>query len=195
MVRTQNLYSFWYRQHVYDLREKERWLFDEVVNHVGIYGSKGAEGLSVFNACLVMSYIRTKRPCFIGVYYVLFFKVRIQATTWTNKPMQIYCQKNQITKKKIHCQTTFLLRLKCVKMVYCYQYQWWTLNLQGPMVHTCTMMAWPNGNIFCVTGPFCGEFTGHRWILRTKASARIGLDCICLTKTHVPKDILMVFHK
>ena len=25
-------------------------------------------------------------------------------------------------------------------------------------------------NIFRVTGPLCGEFTGHRWIPRTKAS-------------------------
>ena len=33
--------------------KKERWLFDEVVDHVGIYGSKGAEGLSAFNAGLV----------------------------------------------------------------------------------------------------------------------------------------------
>ena len=27
-----------------------------------------------------------------------------------------------------------------------------------------------NGNIFRVTGPSCGEFTGHRWIPRPKAS-------------------------
>ena len=27
-----------------------------------------------------------------------------------------------------------------------------------------------NGNIFRVTGHLCGEFTGYRWILRTKAS-------------------------
>ena len=27
-----------------------------------------------------------------------------------------------------------------------------------------------NGNIFRVTGPLCGEFTGHRWIPDTKAS-------------------------
>ena len=27
-----------------------------------------------------------------------------------------------------------------------------------------------NGNIFRVTGPLCGEFTGHRWIPITKAS-------------------------
>ena len=27
-----------------------------------------------------------------------------------------------------------------------------------------TMMTSSNGNIFRVTGPLCGEFTGHRWI-------------------------------
>ena len=32
------------------------------------------------------------------------------------------------------------------------------------------MMTSSNGNIFRVTGPLCGEFTGHRWIPRTKAS-------------------------
>ena len=26
-------------------------------------------------------------------------------------------------------------------------------------------------NIFCITGPLCGEFTGHWWIPLTKASA------------------------
>ena len=33
-----------------------------------------------------------------------------------------------------------------------------------------TMMTSSNGNIFRVTGHLCGEFTGHRWIPRTKAS-------------------------
>ena len=32
------------------------------------------------------------------------------------------------------------------------------------------MMTSSNGNIFRVTGPLCGEFPGHRWIPRTKAS-------------------------
>ena len=32
------------------------------------------------------------------------------------------------------------------------------------------MMTSSNGNIFCVTGHLCGEFTGPRWIPRTKAS-------------------------
>ena len=32
------------------------------------------------------------------------------------------------------------------------------------------MMTSSNGNVFCVTGHLCGEFTGHRWIPCTKAS-------------------------
>ena len=35
---------------------------------------------------------------------------------------------------------------------------------------TCNMMASSNRNIFRVTGHLCGEFTGHRWFPRTKAS-------------------------
>ena len=31
-------------------------------------------------------------------------------------------------------------------------------------------MASSNENIFRVTGPLCGEFTGNRWIARKKAS-------------------------
>ena len=39
------------------------------------------------------------------------------------------------------------------------------------LVHTHnTMMKSSNGNIFCITGPLCGEFTDHRWIPLTKAS-------------------------
>ena len=38
------------------------------------------------------------------------------------------------------------------------------------------MMTSSNGNIFRVTGPLCGEFTGHRWIPRTKA---IDVDLWC----------------
>ena len=33
-----------------------------------------------------------------------------------------------------------------------------------------SMMTSSNGNFFLVTGLLCGEFTGHRWIPRTKAS-------------------------
>ena len=57
---------------------------------------------------------------------------------------------------------------------------WW--SLWNPGVHVIPtssstgapgvviMMTSSNENIFRVTGPLCGEFTGHRWIPLTKAS-------------------------
>ena len=39
------------------------------------------------------------------------------------------------------------------------------------------MMTSSNGNIFCATGPLCGEFTGHQWIPLTKASLMFSLIC------------------
>ena len=38
---------------MYDL-ENERWLLGDMIDHVGIYGSRVAEGLSAFNVGLVM---------------------------------------------------------------------------------------------------------------------------------------------
>ena len=38
------------------------------------------------------------------------------------------------------------------------------------VIQVCTMMTSSDRNIFRVTGPLCGEFTGHRWLPRTKAS-------------------------
>ena len=35
---------------------------------------------------------------------------------------------------------------------------------------SCLMMPSSNGNVFRVTDPLCREFTGHRWIPRTKVS-------------------------
>ena len=38
---------------IYDL-ENERWLLGDMIDHVGIYGSRVAEGLSAFNVGLVI---------------------------------------------------------------------------------------------------------------------------------------------
>ena len=46
--------------------------------------------------------------------------------------------------------------------------------LISPNTHFC-MMTSSNGNIFCVTGPLCGEFTGRQWNPSAKASdAKLG---------------------
>ena len=43
-------------------------------------------------------------------------------------------------------------------------------SLDTGLCHPGYMMTSSNGNIFRVTGPLRGEFTGDRWIPRTKAS-------------------------
>ena len=45
-----------------------------------------------------------------------------------------------------------------------------TMMYKGSYFTIVNMMTSSNENIFSVTGPLCGEFTGHRWIPRTKAS-------------------------
>ena len=44
------------------------------------------------------------------------------------------------------------------------------LNLGYAQMLSFPTMTSLNGNIFHITGPLCGEFTGHRWIPLTKAS-------------------------
>ena len=44
---------------------------------------------------------------------------------------------------------------------------WYSTRLS---VHTGFMMTSSNGNIYRLTGPLCGEFTGYRWIPLTKAT-------------------------
>ena len=46
----------------------------------------------------------------------------------------------------------------------------WIVSRVGAQVRMLPMMTSPNGSIFRVTGPLGREFTGHRWIPRTKAS-------------------------
>ena len=47
---------------------------------------------------------------------------------------------------------------------------WWLGRACHLICFATYMMTSSNGTIFRVTGPLCGEFTGHRWITRTKAS-------------------------
>ena len=50
-------------------------------------------------------------------------------------------------------------------------WKWFWLTLIDTLDVQCVwVMTSSNRNIFRVTGPLCGEFIGHRWIPRTKAS-------------------------
>ena len=53
----------------------------------------------------------------------------------------------------------------------------WQISWKGLFeTYIAFMMTLSNGNIFHVTGPLCGEFTGHRWIPLMKASEA---ECWC----------------
>ena len=59
--------------------------------------------------------------------------------------------------------------------VYLYNIYIWHVSPHLSCHDTCQIWKWftmtsSNGNIFRVTGPLWGEFTGHRWIPLTKAS-------------------------
>ena len=53
-----------------------------------------------------------------------------------------------------------------------------------PLPSAAIMMTSSNGNIFRVTGPLCGEFTGHRWIpLQRPVTRSFGASFdLCLNK-------------
>ena len=64
---------------IYDL-ENERWLLGDMIDHVGIYGSKVAEGLSAFNAGLV--YIFSEVYLYILVRPLEFSQPRLGNWHW-----------------------------------------------------------------------------------------------------------------
>ena len=53
--------------------------------------------------------------------------------------------------------------------LFCSVYQW-SVRAVATNWTSIYMMTSSNGNFFRVAGPLCGEFTGHRWIPRTKGS-------------------------
>ena len=65
--------------------------------------------------------------------------------------------------------------LRCLTLKRCHCNEQRSLINNGYSTLNCKyflliMMMSSNGYIFCVTGHLCGEFTGHQWIPRTKAS-------------------------
>ena len=66
---------------------------------------------------------------------------------------------------------------------------YWTIRIKIKVKGICArfhMMTLSNGNIFRVTGLLCGEFIGHRWIPRIKASDA-DLWCFFYLKGFTPK--------
>ena len=95
--------------------------------------------------------------------------VFILTTMWYQHITQLLTQAERLqlprcqmgTKSSAAAKLTYL-RLQC--NIYIARNTYVALKL------SYHMMTSSNGNIFRVTGPLCGEFTGHRRISRTKAS-------------------------
>ena len=87
------------------------------------------------------------------------FTIKLLLTNWN---LDTWLKTNVVTK----CTSSFMLFMAarpCVTM-FVFGATAWTAILRQ------IIMTSLNGNIFRVTGHLCGEFTGHRWILLTKAS-------------------------
>ena len=75
----------------------------------------------------------------------------------------------------ILCLLPFVYQRWILTQLWCIEYQWKS-KLHDVSLIICTygisfyMMTSSNGNIFRASGHLCGEFTGDRWISRTKAS-------------------------
>ena len=115
---------------IYDL-ENERWLFGDMIDHVGIFLSKVAEGLSAFNVGLVISYNLT--DCvWITIESVWAMRKhqwrKKSAGSWDHFPGMIY----HLTGCK-HCRKismTLVIRFSWFLIAL---YKWWKMLLQTYM--------------------------------------------------------------
>ena len=133
-----------------------------------------------FSGCLVLSCLVLSfytywifQLCFLGSYHIIL-------KGWWNVvryfvTLKIFCF---LKFAEISChiqsvQQPFILSFLCClqsdfKLVI---FSYTDILVQdGSNSIMLTMMTSWNGNIFCVTGHLCGEFTGHWWIPRIKAS-------------------------
>ena len=81
----------------------------------------------------------------------------------------------------------YIVHISRLSRGYLYHSDWWQiLSSQMALINQLRivkcgsrMMTSSNGNIFSVTGPLFGEFTGHRRIPYTKASNSLMFHLIC----------------
>ena len=108
------------------------------------------------------------RRLFLSIAPLIAYLIFAKVLTWANYTKVHWC---------IQCdwgQCVNLSRFVSVLLVHMYLSNHEKTTSGDPglfCITSCSsMMTSSNGNIFRVTGHLCGEFTGHRWIPRTKAS-------------------------
>ena len=84
-----------------------------------------------------------------------------QPITWSNDDPDQYCKYSRHASVDIGGINILITVFSGLNL------PWSDINIH----FQCNMMTSSNGNFFHVTGPLCGEFTGHRWIPCIKGSA------------------------
>ena len=94
--------------------------------------------------------------------------------------IRVYLEASVFSGENIYIQSdTYIFYIVSVGMNNCSQpfqsspckHSGYIINMQTARGIKCfVIITSSNWNIFRVTGPLCGEFIGHRWIPRTKAS-------------------------
>ena len=103
----------------------------------------------LFRTCCLVKMIQDIPVPMISDWDVLFFQTHCLISLIMAKRI------NQLSWNEISAWRSFLENI---------------ISFKFPRSYPIRMMTSSNGNIFRVIGPFCGEFTGHRWIPLTKAS-------------------------
>ena len=113
---------------------------------------------------------RVTRSCDIFCCNLCRFFLLSTKQIWTSRQMSITLLQHQCVKSYcLRCLRQLSLRSESVDLDQTLHYrQIDRISYVG--MHLYDMMTSSNGNIFRVTGHLCGEFTGPRWIPRTKAS-------------------------
>ena len=115
--------------------------------------------------------------CFAGgLYFVHIFIFLCSSSLSLYHSVQ-----NSWLPRHIYCFKIAILFIICNDNLFSRSYKLLSSRFELSSTTTCyfihepassriIMMTSSNDNIFHVTGPLCGEFTGHRWIPRTMAS-------------------------
>ena len=119
------------------------------------------------------------------IYCLKFIELRLihlYFTVWARNVNEVNCRKNIYSrcfvKRLVVLISNFVTVMGSANSVILDSIIWEmdfipqflvTISSRSCCIDKCTMTS-SNGNTFFVTGPFCGEFTGHQWIPLTEAS-------------------------
>ena len=104
------------------------------------------------------------------LYSILFWNVIHGHTTYQSSGPWFNIEMSSYQYRKSHCGDKTVVRSSYLHNGISYTGKMSSLYWIEAQQIIVGIMTSSNVNIFPVTGPLCGEFTGHRWLPRTKVS-------------------------